>query len=112
MPSEELRMMVDAIRVQSQTGGNLAKIMDHLAGTIKGRRAVTRKIKSLTGEAVAGSWVLGALPILVGAFVMGTQPHMRDVMLNTDIGHIGLGLFVILEGLGIVCLRQLLAFEV
>jgi tight adherence protein B len=112
MPSEELRMMVDAIRVQSQTGGNLAKIMDHLATTIKGRRAVTRKIKSLTGEAIAGAWVLGALPVLVGAFVLGTQPSMRDSMLNTSAGHIGLILFCVLESAGVFTLTRLLAFDV
>jgi len=43
MPSDELRMMIDAIRVQSQTGGNLAKILDHLASTIKSRREIRRK---------------------------------------------------------------------
>jgi tight adherence protein B len=112
MPSEELRMMVDAIRVQSQTGGNLAKIMDHLAMTIKGRRAVMRKIKSLTGEAVAGAWVLGALPVLVGGAVMVIQPEMRDSMLHTFIGHIGLVLFAVLEGCGIFTLVRLLAFDV
>jgi tight adherence protein B len=112
MPSDELRMMVDAIRVQSQTGGNLAKIMDHLATTIKGRRAVTRKIKSLTGEAIAGAWVLGGLPVLVGAFVMGTQPTMRDAMINTGVGHVGLVLFVVLEGAGVFTLCRLLAFDV
>lgn len=112
MPSEELRMMVDAIHVQSQTGGNLAKIMDHLATTIKGRRAVTRKIKSLTGEAIAGAWVLGALPVLVGGFVMGTQPDMRASMTGTTIGHVGLVLFFVLEGAGIFTLCRLLAFDV
>jgi tight adherence protein B len=112
MPSEELRMMVDAIRVQSQTGGNLAKIMDHLATTIKGRRAVTRKIQSLTGEAVAGAWVLGSLPIVVGGAVMLIQPPMRDAMINTGIGHIGLIIFAVLETAGIFTLIRLLAFDV
>ena len=112
MPSEELRMMVDAIRVQSQTGGNLAKIMDHLASTIKGRRAVARKIKSLTGEAIAGAWVLGALPVVVGAFVMGTQASMRDTMLHTAPGHVGLILFAVLECAGVFTLMRLLAFDV
>ena len=112
MPSEELRMMVDAIRVQSQTGGNLAKIMDHLAGTIKGRRAVARKIKSLTGEAIAGAWVLGSLPVLVGAFVMATQPDMRDTMIGTAPGHIGLILFAVLETAGVFTLMRLLAFDI
>ena len=40
MPSDECAMMVRAIRVQSQTGGNLAKVLEHLATTIKERRRV------------------------------------------------------------------------
>jgi tight adherence protein B len=112
MPSEELRMMVDAIRVQSQTGGNLAKIMDHLAQTIKGRRAVTRKIASLTGEAIAGAWVLGALPVLVGGAVMIMEPEMREAMLDTGVGHIGLIAFCVLELCGIFTLRKMLSFDV
>jgi tight adherence protein B len=112
MPSDELRMMIDAIRVQSQTGGNLAKILDHLAATIKSRREIWRKVSTLTGEARAGAWVIGALPIFVGAFVMLTQSTMRAAMIGTTIGHIGFGLFVLLEALGVLTLRQLLRFEI
>jgi tight adherence protein B len=112
MPSDELRMMIDAIRVQSQTGGNLAKILDHLATTIKSRREIWRKVSTLTGEARAGAWVIGALPIFVGSFVMLTQPTMRDAMIGTTIGHIGFGLFALLEALGVLTLRQLLRFEI
>jgi tight adherence protein B len=112
MPSDELRMMIDAIRVQSQTGGNLAKILDHLAATIKSRREIRRKVSTLTGEARAGAWVIGALPIFVGSFVMLTQPTMRAAMIGTTIGHLGFGLFVVLEGLGILTLLQLLRFEI
>ena len=112
MPSDELRMMIDAIRVQSQTGGNLAKILDHLAATIKSRREIRRKVSALTGEARAGAWVIGILPIFVGSFVMVTQATMRDAMLGTAIGHIGFGLFVVLEGAGVFSLRQLLQFEI
>lgn len=112
MPSDELRMMIDAIRVQSQTGGNLAKILDHLASTIKSRREIRRKVSALTGEARAGAWVIGVLPIFVGGFVMLTQSIMRVAMIGTTIGHIGFGLFVVLEGLGVLTLRQLLQFEI
>jgi tight adherence protein B len=112
MPSDELRMMIDAIRVQSQTGGNLAKILDHLAATIKSRREIRRKVSALTGEARAGAWVIGMLPIFVGGFVMLTQSIMRNAMLGTAIGHIGFVLFIVLEGLGVFTLRQLLQFEI
>lgn len=112
LPSDELRMMIDAIRVQSQTGGNLAKILDHLAATIKSRREIRRKVSALTGEARAGAWVIGALPVFVGTFVMVTQPVMREAMFGTEIGHIGFGVFLTLEGLGVFTLRQLLRFEI
>jgi tight adherence protein B len=112
MPSDELSMMIDAIRVQSQTGGNLAKILDHLAATIKSRREIRRKVSALTGEARAGAWVIGLLPIFVGSFVMLTQSVMRNAMIGTTIGHIGFGLFFLLEGLGVLSLRQMLQFEI
>lgn len=112
MPSDELNMMVDAIKIQSYTGGNLAKILDHLAATIKGRRQIRRKVSALTGEAKAGAWVIGALPVLVGAFVVGTQADMRSSMFGTSVGHIGCLVFVALEGLGILTLRALLKFEI
>jgi tight adherence protein B len=112
LPSDELRMMIDAIRVQSQTGGNLAKILDHLAATIKARREIRRKVSALTGEARAGAWVIGSLPVFVGVFVMLTQPQMRAAMLGTAIGHYGFFGFVGLEGLGILTLVRLLKFDI
>jgi tight adherence protein B len=112
LPSDELRMMIDAIRVQSQTGGNLAKLLDHLAATIKSRREIRRKVSALTGEARAGAWVIGALPLFVGGFIMLTQPGMRDAMIGTEVGHIGFVVFLLLEGLGVFTLLQLLKFEI
>lgn len=112
MYSEELRMMVDAIKVQSETGGNLAKILDHLATTIKARRNIQRKIRSITSEARSGAYVIGALPLGVGLFIIVFQPDMRVALFTTPIGHLGLIAFVILEGLGILSLRMLLAFEI
>jgi tight adherence protein B len=112
MPSDECNMMVDAIKVQSQTGGNLAKILEHLAATIKGRRQLRRKVAALTGEARAGAWVIGALPIFVGGFVVLTQPEMRESMLNTPVGHIGLLIFFGLEGSGVFCLIRMLKLNI
>ncbi|HEV3141950.1 MAG TPA: type II secretion system F family protein, partial [Vicinamibacterales bacterium] len=90
VPSEELQMFVDAIDVQTKTGGNLAKILDHLATTIKARRHIQRKVRSLTGEAKMSGWVIGILPVGVGAFIMLSQPEMRDALLTTPFGHASL----------------------
>jgi tight adherence protein B len=112
MPSEELRMLVDAIQVQTQTGGNLAKILDHLAFTIKSRRLIERKVVAMTGEATMSGYVIGALPIFVGAFVMLTQPSMRNAMIGTLIGHLALLAFVVLEVMGIFAIRFAMKLEI
>lgn len=112
VPSEELAMMVDAIQVQSKTGGNLGKILDHLAGTIKGRRAIVRKIGALTGEATLSGWVIGLLPVGVGAFIMLAQPAMRTAMLHTTVGHLSLGLFFVLELVGVGVIRAIMKMDI
>lgn len=112
MPSEETTMMVRAIRIQSQTGGNLAKVLEHLAGTIKERRRVVRKMRALTAEGRATGFVVAALPVVVGGMIMLMEPAMRVALLGTGIGHVALCLVVILEGAGIAALRRIMRFEV
>jgi tight adherence protein B len=112
VPSEELAMMVDAIQVQSKTGGNLGKILDHLAGTIKGRRQIFRKVKALTGEATLSGWVIGLLPVGVGTFIMVAQPAMRAALLGTQIGHLSLIAFFVLEIVGVVVIRSMMKLDV
>jgi tight adherence protein B len=112
VPSEELAMMVDAIQVQSKTGGNLGKILDHLAGTIKGRRQIVRKIAALTGEATLSGWVIGLLPVGVGAFIMIAEPPMRAALLGTGIGHLSLVVFFVLEVLGIGMIRGIMKMDI
>jgi tight adherence protein B len=112
MPSDELRMMVDAIRMQTQTGGNLGRILDHLAATIKARRQIARKVLSLTGEARMSAWVIGFLPVGVGGFIMFSQPQMRTALLGTAVGHGCLIAFVTLEVLGVFVLSRVMRLDV
>jgi tight adherence protein B len=112
MPSQELEMMTKAIAVQTQTGGNLGKTLDHLAETIKDRRKLFRKVKSITAEGRASAMVIGALPVLVSIAILVMQPQMRASLLGTDVGHIFLALAIGLESLGIFVLTRILNFVV
>jgi tight adherence protein B len=112
MPSEEASMMVRAIRVQSQTGGNLAKVLEHLATTIKERRRVFRKMRALTAEGRMTAWVIALLPVIVGGLIVSFQPAMRVALLATSIGHIVMVVVAALELGGIMMLRQIMRFEV
>lgn len=112
MPGNETMMMARAIRIQSQTGGDLGRILEHLADTIKDRRRIQRKINALTAEGRASAYVLGALPLGLATFICLTQPTMGHALLFTMIGHIALVLVAILEVLGVYTLLKLLKVDV
>ncbi|GAC1505503.1 MAG: hypothetical protein NVS1B14_11070 [Vulcanimicrobiaceae bacterium] len=112
MPSNETLMLAKVIRVQSQTGGNLSTILEHLSNTIKDRRRIARKINALTAEARAGALVLEALPVFVGGFVLLTQHDMASALLTTGLGHFVLLFVVILEALAIFSLSRMVKVNV
>jgi tight adherence protein B len=112
MPSHEALMIARVFRVQSETGGDLARILDQLAETIKDRRQVQRKISSLTAEGRMSAWVLMLIPVALGLFIYTTQQSMTNAMLYTVIGHIVLLVILGLEVGAYLWLRMLLKVNV
>ncbi len=112
MPSNETLMMARAIRIQSQTGGDLGKILEHLADTIKDRRRIQRKINAMTAEGRASAVILSLLPPGLAGFIVLTQPAMGRALVFTDIGHMALVVVAILEALGIFSFIKILQVDV
>lgn len=112
MPSNETMMMARAIRIQSQTGGDLGKILEHLANTIKERRRIQRKISAMTAEGRASAGILCALPPFLGGFICLTQHDMGTALLFTPIGHIVLLIVAALEAMGAFVLSRMLKVDV
>ncbi|GAC1498474.1 MAG: hypothetical protein NVS1B2_21480 [Vulcanimicrobiaceae bacterium] len=112
MPCNEMEMFSRVVKVQQSTGGDLAKVLEKLGNTIRDRRRVFRKMGALTAQGRFGAMIIGALPCLVGAFVLWTQPEMAKALMHTTPGNIALGMFVVLEGLAIFFLNKILQFDV
>lgn len=112
MPSNEMAMFSRVVRVQQSTGGDLAKVLERLAATIRDRRRVMRKMSALTAQGRMGACIIGGLPILVGGFVVATQPDMGNALLHTTPGLIALGIAVGLELAAIYTLSRILQFDV
>lgn len=112
MPCNEMEMFSRVVKVQQSTGGDLAKVLEKLGNTIRDRRRVTRKMSALTAQGRFGAGIIGALPCLVGGFVVSTQPEMAKALMHTTPGNIALGLFAVLEGLAIFSLNKILQFDV
>jgi len=111
MPSHESLMLARVFRVQSETGGDLARILDQLADTIKDRRQIQRKISSLTAEGRMSAWVLMLIPVGLGLFIVTTQPAMGDALMYTTIGRIVLLVVLGLEVAAFLVLKGMLRID-
>jgi tight adherence protein B len=112
MSSHEVLMMARVFRVQSETGGDLARILDLLGETIKDRRQVQRKTSALTAEGRMSAWVLMLIPVGLGLFIATTQQNMADALMYTPLGHIVLLIVLGLEAGAFLWLKALLRINV
>ena len=111
MPSHETMMMARAIRIQSQTGGDLGKLLTRVADTLRSRRTLIRKLRTLTAEGRISAWIILALPIFIGAFIVIVQPRMGHALLFTSIGQWSLVIAVGLELAALISLRKIMEFS-
>ncbi|HVA92169.1 MAG TPA: type II secretion system F family protein [Chloroflexota bacterium] len=72
--SVDLEIMVMAINVQREIGGNLSIILDTIAHTIRERIRIKGEIKTLTAQATYSGYVISFLPLVL-AFVLYTIDH-------------------------------------
>ncbi|MDQ6926611.1 MAG: type II secretion system F family protein [Candidatus Eremiobacteraeota bacterium] len=106
MTNTETTVLARVIRVQAQTGGDLGSVLDGLAGTIRDRRRLRRRVKAITAQGRATAWLLGMLPLVIGMFIL-SQDELRDPMLHTLIGQVLLAIALGLDGLAIFCLVKI-----
>jgi tight adherence protein B len=72
--SDDLDLMVTAILVQHEVGGNLSKILDTIAHTIRERVKIKGEIKAITGQQRMAGYVLVGMPVVIGGILMLIAP--------------------------------------
>ncbi|HLG51306.1 MAG TPA: type II secretion system F family protein [Chloroflexota bacterium] len=72
--SEDLELMVTAINIQHEVGGNLAQILDTISETIRERVRIKGEISSLTAQQRLSGYIIAALPMVVAAGLFLINP--------------------------------------
>ena len=111
MTNPETAMLARILRVQSQTGGNLGGILVGLADTIRDRRRLLRRVSAITAQGRATGWLLGLLPVALGAFLAVAEPSLRESMLFTPIGRVFLGVALALDGLALFTIMKIVKID-
>jgi len=103
--SDDFALLATAVNIQYQVGGNLAEILDSIAGTIRERVRIKGEINTLTAQQRLSGYIVGFLPIGLIGFLFAVAPNFLAPMFRKPPEILGLpaGLFM-LGGAGIMML--------
>jgi tight adherence protein B len=109
---EDMRMFVVSLSVQSETGGNLAEILENLSKVIRDRAAMMLKVRALSSEGRMTATMLTGLPILAftGLFLM--RPSFYLDVADDPAFFPGFGGLLALYCLGFYLIRRMIDLKV
>lgn len=84
--NEDFDWVVEAIDIHRQVGGDLAELLDNVAGTIRDRNRIRRQIDALSGEGRLSAAILFVLPFLMAAFVAWRNPDYLGELTGSGLG--------------------------
>lgn len=100
--SEDLELMVTAIQIQSQVGGNLATVLDAIAHTIRERIRIYGEIQTLTAMQRYSGYVITLLPVGLAAILFVISPTYISRLLDKPPELLGLPMGVIFMLVGLI----------
>jgi len=91
VPSDDLDMMITAINVQREVGGNLAEVLDSIAFTIRERVRIKGELQAMTGQSRMSGYMIAAIPVLLSILLYLINPSYIRQLLDHTCGYIMLG---------------------
>jgi len=122
VPSDDLDLVVTAVKIQRQVGGNLAEILDIISFTIRERIRIKGEIRTLTAQGRLSGWIISMLPFVL-AFILYliNRPYVAQLwsneapffpILNVPCGWIVLGIGGVMMLIGIIIIQKIVDIEV
>jgi tight adherence protein B len=114
--SMDLDLMITAINVQHEVGGNLAEILEIISHTIRERVRIQGEIKTLTAQGEITGYILSSLPFAITAILfLLNREYMGRMFLNSPsqpCGWIMSGVSVVIITAGFIVMKKIVKIEV
>lgn len=109
--SPDFDLVVTAVLIQREIGGNLAQILDTISETITERIRMKREINALTAQGRFSAWILIILPFVTAAFCWVFNREQMQVFINEEAGRLALGVAVFMELIGFIVIQRIVDIE-
>lgn len=107
-----MRILVTAILIQREVGGNLAEILDKISHTIRERFTIERQIRVYTAQGRFTGYLLAGLPIIVGFLIYMLNSEYIKILFQRPIGRMMIAVAAILQITGFFIIRKIINIEI
>lgn len=104
--TEDFRWVVQAIAIHQEVGGDLAEVLDTVAGTLRERNQIRRQVKALSAEGKLSALILFVLPFGIAAFLAVVNPGYLSPLFEHWAGWAMIGMGTVLLTVGGLWLRK------
>jgi tight adherence protein B len=110
--SYDLYLVVTAMIIQRQTGGNLSEVLENIAYTIRERLRLLRQVQVLTAQQRLSAIVVALLPLFLLIVLSILTPSYHRPFLEATLGKIMLGVAFVFQVMGFVVMNRLAKIDV
>lgn len=110
--SSDFDLVVTAVLIQREVGGNLAQVLDTISDTINERIRMKREIRTLTAQGRFSAWTLMLLPFFVAGFCLTFNKEQMELFISEEMGRFALAFAVLMEIFGFIVIQKIVDIEV
>jgi tight adherence protein B len=111
--SEDLDLVITAVNIQREVGGNLAEILDVISHTVRERIKLKGEISVLTAQGRITGYLISGLPIILALFLYTINPqYMGNLFENRTCGWPMLGIALALIGMGFALVQKIVDIDI
>ncbi|OGO04672.1 MAG: hypothetical protein A2Y73_05750 [Chloroflexi bacterium RBG_13_56_8] len=110
--TEDAELVVTAINVQHEVGGNLAETLATIAETIRDRIRIQREIGVLTAEERMTGYILAGLPVVLALVLFTLNPEFMSALLAPGWIRILPVVAVLMQLAGLWVIQKIISIEV
>ncbi|PCJ58307.1 MAG: hypothetical protein COA79_13700 [Planctomycetota bacterium] len=112
MPGQDLDIVINAVLISNEVGGNLAEVFDKIGETIRERNRIEGKIRSLTAQGKMQGVVISLMPfaLIVGLYVF--EKNIVTAFFQKPAGWVIFAVVCLMIGVGAVWIAKIVKIEV
>lgn len=110
--SDDLELVVTAVLIQRQVGGNLAEVLDNISSTIRERIKIKGEVRTVTAQGRMSGLIIAVLPVILGLVLYLINPEHIGLLFKEPLGIAILVFSALMELIGIYFISKIIKIEV